>query len=378
MAKEEDQTQTTEEEVKTEAEIAAEAAEQEAVKEEETATAAAVKTSTDFDKKLDEEGVEAEDTPASSKTGSDEDTSAADKGDTTKEADSKATGDDKDSAAADEDTSKKDAAEDAASQKDEGLKVSEELAQKGRDIGLLDEEMAGYASEADLEHTINILHAVAIEPEAQAPAAQQPAQTPAKTAEKADKDGNGDGFELEFKDEADIDPEILANFKGLNKALVDSRAENKSLREQVEGMTANTNQQAAEQFMERFDGMVEKLPDDMTKTLGKGSTNTLSTRSSAHMNRVAVRKTMLAIGTGFESTGQRVPNEQRLFDLAVHSLHGKQMQISAGARMKTKTDKRSKQAIGRPATRRAGSLTPQQKAVETSKKFDDLIDTAED
>ena len=371
----EDQTQTTEDEVKTEETLAAEAAEQEAVKEEETATAAAVKTSTDFDKKVDAEGVE-DDTPPADESGSEEDDAAAKTGEAAKKDDKKAVGEEEDTAATEDQTGKAGAEKDATS--DEGLKVSEELAQKGRDIGLLDEEIAGFENEAALEYTISLLQKVAQEPEPQAAAAQQPATKPAKAAEKATKDDNGDGFELKFKDEADIDPEILANFKGLNKALVDSRAENKSLREEVEGMTTRTNRQEADRFMVRFDGMVDKLGDDMTDTLGKGATNTLSTRSGAHRNRTAIRKNMLAIGTGFADTGQDIPSEQRLFDLSVHSLHGEQMKKQSGARMKGKTDKRSKQAIGRPATRRTGSLTPDQKAVETSKKFDDLVDTAED
>jgi hypothetical protein len=376
MAKEQDQSQTTEEE-KTVEQLAEEAA----LNEEEIAIATATKTSEEFDKRLDEDGV-ADETPSDSKDkGGDDKGSAAKKDDATEKDDSKAEGDDKDSAPTKEEDGKVDVKDDGKSTE---LKIDKALAQRGRDIGLLDEEMSAYSSEKDLEQTINIVESIARESAEQDSTAQQTAQKPDKTSDtKKDDDGEAEkGFKLEFKDEAEIDPEILKNMKGMQShyegLLKKSQEEVKALRGQVEGTVGKINQEETTRFMGRFDGMVKELGQDFADTFGEGATDDLSKRSSAHKNRSAVLGRMYAFANGLSEAGQTIPDEQQLFEIAVNSLHGQKMKNTSGARMKKKTDERSKQALGRAATRRTGSLTPDQKALETSKKFDNLIDTTED
>ncbi|MHC4435706.1 MAG: hypothetical protein ACYTBS_28170, partial [Planctomycetota bacterium] len=233
MAKEADQTQTIEAETP-EVDAAAEAA----AKEEADAVAAATKTSSDFDKKLDAEGVDDE-TPPADKTG-DDDESAAKEADATKD-EPEAKGDDKDAAAAEKDDQKAAAKDDDSEQEP---KVSKELSTRAANLGLTPEEIAEFGSDEELTRTLNVLDGIIADAEGQETPAQRPAQEPAETTKDTkDAKAEDDTFKLEFKNEEDIDPEILANLKGMAKHQKDVvervLADNKALREQVEGMTAS-------------------------------------------------------------------------------------------------------------------------------------------
>lgn len=369
MAKEKDQTQTDDNDEREDMTgTAAPADDKPAVKEDTVSTAKAVKTSSDFDKKMDEEGVEGDEPePAPSAKAGDEDTAGkkeakADKGAKTK-------GDDKDSA---EDVEADQDADADKGDKAPESKISKEVATRAANLGLTPEEIQGFGTDEDLTRTLNVLDGIIADSgtEEQATTTQQPAGTKDKAAEVKD-----DGFKLEFKNEADIDPELLANIKGMQKHYADQV---KALREQLEGLTGNIQQRQQAEFMAQFDGMITALGPDFTDTFGEGPSQQLSNRTNAAKNRVAVRTRMYAFAKGLSDAGERVPDTQQLFDMAVNSLHGQKIKTIAGTKMQEKTTARAKQAIGRPATRRTGNLTPIQKAVETSKKFDDLINTSED
>jgi len=365
MAKEQDQTQTNDDD-KTEVTTVPDAV----VKDEKITTAAAVKTSTDFDKKMDEEGVEGEESEpdssakASAKVG-DEDTAGKGKG-AKADKGAKAKGDDQD-AAGDEDAAAK-----ADADKGDEPTFSKEILQRAADLGVNPEEISLHKDEDGLRATLDIMDKVVADmnAEEQDTTTQQPAGTKDKTAEVKD-----DGFKLTFKNEAEIDPELLANIKGMQKHYDD---QTKALRDELKAVTGNIQQRQQAEFMARFDGMVTALGEDFTDTFGTGPSQELSNRTNAARNRVAVRTRMYAFAKGLNDAGERVPDEQQLFDMAVNSLHGQKMKTIAGQRMQDKTTARAKGAIGRPAPRRTGNLTPIQKATETSKKFDDLINTSED
>lgn len=354
MAKEQDQIEENQEQedTKSEADIAAE-------KEEQEASAKAVKTSEDFDKKLDDEDVE-DKTPSSEKK------------ETTETDETKTEGDDKDAAEekVEDDKVAAEKTDDAVKDEKAESKISEEVSKRAIDLGLTEEEIAEFETDSDLSKTLDVIDNIIVSTEGQEDVAQEPA------AEKSGAKEEDSGFKLDFKNEDDIDPELLTNIKGMQKHY---EGQLKELRNTVNSLTDNFKAEDTRRAIGRFDEMVEKLGDEFTDTFGKGPSSELSGRGLANKNRTAVRARMFAFAQGLNDAGQNVPEIQQLFDITVRSLFGKKMANVEGLRMHKKTTARSKGGkIGRSAARQTGTLTPQQKAVETSRKFDDLIDTAED
>jgi hypothetical protein len=73
-----------------------------------------------------------------------------------------------------------------------------------------------------------------------------------------------------------------------------------------------------------------------------------------------------------------LPSEQELFDLATASLFKKQIETAKSARLAKKTKAHAKSArVGRAATRKTGSKTGLERAYQTSRDFDDLIDMSD-
>lgn len=351
MAKEQDQTRQTEEDN-------ADAVETK----EDTSTDKAVKTSEAFDKLIDENPEDVEETPSG-----DNETK-----------DSKDSGDKDDSDAEDKDAGKEedkysdkdDETDDDKPREDVESKVSDELAKRAIDHGFTEEEIAGL-NETELEKFLDVIDSVVAEKDA----VDQTDSTQTSDTKKTEDEDTG----IKFENEGDIDPEILKAFRSIEQ-------QNKELREIANKLTADIQQEQQvrhaeqqRQFTKRFDGMVDKLGLDFADVFGKGSLNDLSKRSKAYQNRDAVRGRMYALGMGFQAAKQPIPDEQQLFDLAINSLHGEKVKKATGLRLKKKTDTHSKTArVGRAATKKAGKLTGDQKAIKTSLEFDQKIDAAED
>ena len=339
MDEEKDQTQETKDQQTVDVET----------KEDDTSTKAAVKTSEKFDELIDTEDVE--ETPSG-----EDDESKTSKPDKSTEKTEDETG-----------SEKKGGEDEVAGES----KVSKELEKRAIDLGLTEEEVFRFESDTELERTINIIESIASEEDETKAVSQAAAQT----AESKDEEGKED-FKFEFANEDNIDPELLNNIKALEKHYQD---EVKSLREDVAKMKTGVKQEEQNRFIKRFDGMVENLGLEFADIFGKGSLNDLSKRSSAWKSRDKVRGRMYAFAKGLAESGENIPDEQQLFDLAISSLHGKKVKAVEGLRSSKKNATYAKGAhVGRAATKRTGSMTGHQRAVETSKKFDDLIDTTED
>jgi len=353
MAKEQDQTQQTEEE---NAEVVE-------TKEDTTSADKATKTSEDFDKLVDENPEDVEDTPSEdvetkdSKDSEDKDAS---------EADAKDTGKDED-----KDSDKGDDKDDDKSKDDDEAKVSDELAKRAIDIGLTEEEIGQFESDEELEKTVKIIEGVVAEEDAVEDKVDS-TQTPSQ--KKTEEDAG-----IKFENEGDIDPELLKGIRSLEQ-------QNKELRETVDKLASNVQQEQEarqqeqnRQFIKRMDGMVDKLGLDFADVFGKGSLNDLSKRSQAYKNRDAVRGRMYALGMGFQVAKEAVPDEQQLFDLAINSLHGDKVKIVDGLKLGKKTTKHAKSArVSRAATKKTGKLTGDQQAIKRIVEFYRFLNTSED
>ena len=353
MAKEQDQTQQTEEDKAATAEV----------KEDTTAVDKAVKTSEDFDKVVDADAKDVEDTPSE-----DKDDKTKDSKDSEKKDDPKAD---------DKDTGDKDDTKDSDKGGDKGeTEISDELNQKALDLGLTEEELKDFDSAEALEKIVSdIEKAVAVdEPAKKVDSAQA---TDKKVDKKKDEDTEGDDS-LKLDNEEDIDAGIVKGMKSLKQ-------ENTELRERVDKLTTNIEQEKQSrlqevqtQFGKRMDTMVDKLGLEFAPIFGKGSIAKLDRTSNAFKARDSVRAHMRGIAVGFSESGVEIPDEQKLFDMAIRHLHEETINRVEGLRSSKKGAKYAKGAkLGRSATKKTGKLTGDQKAIESSKAFDELIDMTE-
>lgn len=346
MAKEQDQTQDNEE-IKDDAAVE--------TKEEESSTAAAVKTSEAFDKLIDDEGIPGEvpfedDEPKETDSNEKEDAKA----------------DDTDTGQADDDSEQKEESDEKDATDTGESAISKDLAQKALDLGLTEEEVQELGSDEAVEKVVGIIESVMSEDE------ETPAATETPKAKATEEEESG----LKFENEDDIDPELLKNIKAMEQR---HREEVSELRKTVDELKGGIEERERQEFVKRFDAMVAEQGLEFADVFGKGPTNDLGLRTKAFRNRDAVRRRMYALASAMTEDGQAMPPEQQLFDLAVNSLFKDKVETVKSARMVKKTAKHAKKArVGRAATKSAGSLTPHQKAVQTSRDFDALIDTSED
>jgi len=317
-------------------------------KEDDAATATAVKTSEDFDAKLDSEGID-EALPEDDETKSDEDK------DTDSETDDTGTAEDKDAGG--------DETEDKDEDKGDDDALSQNLVDQAIDIGLKMDEISLHKNDAELERTIDILSGINI---TRRTSPDNQAQTPEKKDAK-DKDDEG----IKFEDEEAIDPDILKAIRGIEK-------QNKDLRQIVDRLTGSIEQRNQDEFEQRFDGMIKDLGTDFEGVFGEGSTKDLNKNSGAFRNRRAMSRRMYAIAKGYTDTGLNIPTEKDLFETALFALHRKKMNNVRSQDIARKTDKQKGAKAGKPASSRTGKPpTGIQKAIHTSREFDKLIDTSE-
>jgi hypothetical protein len=357
MAKEQDQTQDIEE---------VQDAETVETTEEDTSTATAVKTSEDFDKLIDAEGIPGE-VPFEDDKPKETDTDSEEKDDT--KADDKDTGEgDDDSEQQEQDEDEKDEKKDAT---DTGESpISKELAQKAIDLGLSEEEVQQLGTEQSVKDMVDALEAVTSEDEEKPPATE-------KTADKTEKSEKEDDLGLKFEDEDDIDPELLKNIKALDARHKTAQAKVEELTEKVNMLVGNIEERARREFVQRFDSMIENEGLELAQVFGKGKTDDLGLRTQAFKNRDAVRARMQMLAAA-SPVDKPLPSEQELFDLATASLFKKQIETAKSARLAKKTKAHAKSArVGRAATRKTGSKTGLERAYQTSRDFDDLIDMSD-
>ena len=354
MAKEADQTQETIDTTEVKDDVQVEQAESKPDK----SHAKAVKASEDFDKLLDEHGVE-DDNPPAPKA----------KKDKVFETEEEPETDDKNSGKDDDEVKDDEVKDEQTETEGDEVNVSAKLAKEAVDLGLTPEEVAEFKSDEELSKTLGILKSVLSDTEDEKPVSQQ-VTPPAKNGKKTEPESV-----FKFENEDEIDPGLLAGIRKGEKFYQDQI---KALSDKVDAMQNGVAQEKKQQFVKLFDGMVNELGLEFADVFGKGSTAELSKRSIAFKNRDAVRAHMYAYARGLSEAGMPVPDEKSLFHTALVSLHGEKLKAVEGLRTSKKGADYAKGArVLKPATRKAAGLTSMQKAIETSKKFDDLIDTSE-
>ena len=315
--------------------------------EDDKSTATAVKTSEEFDKKLDDEGID--------ESLSEDDEQAKDSGDKKDDSESDDTGGD------DEDSGKTETEDEEAQTGDEDV-LDQDLVDQAIELGFKTEEIALHKNNDELERTIQIF--ANIRP---SKIRQEQTQTP---AEKADTEKKDEGT-IEFEDEEDIDPGILKAVRELEK-------QNKDLRQIVERVTGDIQLRQQQEFENGFDKMIEELGTDYEDVFGSGKGSEINQVSSAFRNRKAMIKRMHSIAAGYNAAKERIPSDQELFDQALYSLHKNKMSKVRSKKLSEKGQLQKGKKAGIPASSRTQKpATGLEKAIATSRKFDELIDTSE-
>ncbi len=191
-------------------------------------------------------------------------------------------------------------------------------------------------------------------------------------------------FELKFENEDEIDPELLTAIRGMNehhKSQIDAmNAHNaeqfKSITDSVKSVTANMASQSNQNFEKTFDSMVSGLGKNFETELGKGGFTSLAKDSTQLVNRQKVVNAMDAIDAVRVQSKQSQLAEQEVFNQAVAIVFADKANKIKTEKIATKLTARSKQAISRPGGQK-GKESSDDKALQTSKEFDDLIDEEE-
>lgn len=349
MAKKKDQTPETEDQP-----TAEQIAEQEAQdKEDARADEAAAKVSEDFDALIDAEDVE--ETPSEGDDEPQEETHEAD--DDVEETPSEDKGDDE--------------------QGDDDLTISSELHKRAADVGITEDEIAGFSDESDLERSVGIMESIAREQRDKE--AAQEASGPAKPG----KDEVGDEQKPadkapEFENEDELDPVILKHLKAQNQKIAEFEEREKTRDAKLQDREDKDKARRENDALEQFDKRIAGLDKSFVETFGEGATNKMSARSLQHKNRMALGRHLTALGTAMVEAGTELPTSDRLFEMSLHNVFQKQVEAVQGGKLHAKTTKRSRQRIGRGSTKKTGTMTRQQSAVQVSEAFDELIDASEE
>ncbi len=335
-------------------------------------TEEATKLQDDFDKKLDEEGVDEITEPEEKdkekeKTGEDKDT-----------ADKKAS---EDKIAADEKSEQK-----GDEEKVDDSELSDELLTKAIQYGLTMVEAKSFKSAAALETTLTHLERVAALPNTDnTDVDKSKADAKDKEAAPEFKPFVPKPLELKCENEDEIDESTTKSVKAMNEhnaAQLKEMNEHyeqqmKTMSDKLASVHSNVALQTATNFEKDFDTYVADTGDEYVKELGKGGIRSLDGKSTERANRMKVMNTMDVIDDTARKSGVTLSPEKEVFQQALDIVFKDKAKKMATEKAVSSLDKRSKQSIGKPSGKKETANSPIDKAIKTSKEFDAKIDAEE-
>jgi hypothetical protein len=158
---------------------------------------------------------------------------------------------------------------------------------------------------------------------------------------------------------------INQNLKNFNSQFGDLSSVKTQFGELIENLSAQ--QQGS--FMERFDGMIEKLGDEYVPVFGKGESLDLAENSTERGNRQKIVETMRVLAAGYEQNGSSVPPLNILFKKALRLEFADKVSAQNKADKKEKANKRSKKIGYRPRSRTYNELSAEERA---ARRVDDF------
>ena len=296
----------------------------------------------DFDKKADEPGEE-----HSAYTETPEDKEARE----TAEAEAKAK--------ADEKSSEEKASDD---------EVDESLLERAEEAGMTREKAGEFGSKEDLERACELLE------ERQDEEAMTPEEVEAEKQAKADVEAKIEDDKKPYDcglDPAEYDEDLI---KVLNELGTDLKKRVVAL----EGShTTNRTAIDSDRVMRNTDWLDSKFnrmsDEALVKVYGEGDIEDIDEGSDQFKARAKLDIQITKIAGDFRRTKKPMPSRNKLFDLAIETLHKGKSTKKVDAKTAAKLEARKKQALG-PGSTKVSAETAETKALQTNKDFDSKLD----
>ena len=258
-------------------------------------------------------------------------------------------------------------ADEEAGIKDPDKEVDESLLERAENSGMSREKAGEFSSKEDLERAVVLLE------ESQSEKAKTPEEleTEKKAKEEAEAKVKDDEAPYDCKlDPAEYDEGLI---KGLNDLGTD-------LKKRIVALEASHSKHAESLVSDRvtkhtdwLDSKVNRIADeDLKKVYGEGDIDDLEEGSEQFKARATLDTKITKIATDLRKAKKTVPSRNKLFDMAIESLH-KGKKTSVDAKTKAKLDARAKQALGGGSSK-VSAETTEAKALQTNKDFDKKMD----
>lgn len=164
----------------------------------------------------------------------------------------------------------------------------------------------------------------------------------ARTAEKAEESAKPNVTPDKFE-EPNWDQMIE---DGHDEQMVRVNQQNWQMAKQLQQIEQQRVVQAA---LERFDNVINKMPEEYEPILGKGNGKELQESSpTIFANRAKVYDKMIILRQGYQSAGRKMPSEQDLIKEAVYASFHEQTIKDARKQVRTQIQKSGSQGLSRP------------------------------
>lgn len=261
---------------------------------------------------------------------------------------------------ADEESGKKDP--------DKEDEVDDSLLERAEQAGMSREKAGEFSNKEDLERTVELLE------ESQTKKEKTPEEL--ETEKKAKEETEAKVKDDEAPYDCKLDPNEYD--EGLIKAVNDLGTE---LKKRVVALESGHSKHAEALVSDRvtkhtdwLDSRINRMSDDdLEKVYGKGDIDDLEEDGEQFKARAALDTKITKIAAGLRKAKKTVPSRNKLFDMAIESLHKGKKTKKADAETKAKLEARAKESVG-PGSSKVSAETAEAKALQTQKDFDNKID----
>jgi hypothetical protein len=147
------------------------------------------------------------------------------------------------------------------------------------------------------------------------------------------------------------EPEVIETFDSLLNVVKKQRDELKALSEKSENVvsqnTRSQQEQTSREITEWFDSQVNKLGDEYSDVLGKGSVNSLDQKSPQYAKRDAIASRIAIMMAGYNVSGMNPPPRDEMFNDAARLVLGDEMQRVKDAKLAKDLQERGSQHLQR-------------------------------
>jgi len=260
-------------------------------------------------------------------------------------------------------------ADEEAGKKDPDKEVDESLLERAEKAGMSREKAGEFSNKEDLERAVVLLE------ESQSQKEKTPDELEAEKKAKEETEAKAKDDEAPY--DCKLDPNEYD--EGLIKSLNELGTMLKKRVVALEaGHTKHTEALVSDRVSKHTDWLDSKInrlsDDDLKKVYGEGDIDDLEEGSEQFKARAALDTKITKIASDLRKANKTVPSRNKLFDMAIESLHkGK---TKADAKTKAKLKERASEAVG-PGSSKVSAETAEAKALQAQKDFDKKIDDEE-